>query len=33
MEDDEQMEKWETKFGDFWDNIEGYSPVQPYQPV
>ena len=33
MEDDEQMEKWKTKFGDFWDNVEGYLPVQPYQPV
>ena len=33
MEDDEKMKKWETEIGDFWNTIEGYYPVQPYQPV
>ena len=33
MEDDGKMKKWETEIGDFWNNIEDYYPVQPYQPV
>ena len=26
------IQKWETKFDQLWDNLQGHWPVQPYQP-